>query len=176
MKISKESFILARARNIGHDLANAEFERLSKSLSKSRNEKAKIYLDEYGNEVHVRGPLVDRIRKTETLAERIARYDRLAAAVSASRASMQFALGEMFTNDPEEDPNDDSLLDNTEVRDEFGEVISPAAEPKMPAGKPAEPLMPVAGVSADEAVPAGSLEPSGMPSNTPEASDGAHTS
>lgn len=125
MKIKKEHFIMARARNIGQKLAEQEFERLSKIASKKDEKKIKIYLDEYGNEVHVKGPLVDRVRKTESLAERIARYDRLSAAVAASRASMVHALGDMFTDEPDEDPNDDTLMDNVEIRDDFGEVINP---------------------------------------------------
>ena len=134
MKIKKEHFILARARNIGQKLAEQEFERMSKLVSKKDEKKIKIYLDEYGNEVHVKGPLVDRVRKTESLAERIARYDRLSAAVAASRASMVHALGDMFTNEPDEDPNDDSLMDNVEIRDDFGEVINPTPVKKPEIG------------------------------------------
>lgn len=134
MKIKKEYFILARARNIGQKLAEQEFERLSKIASKKEEKKIKIYLDEYGNEVHVKGPIVDRVRKSETLAERIARYDRLSAAVAASRASMAHVFGDMFTDEPDEDPNDDSLMDNVEIRDDFGEVISPTPVEKPEIG------------------------------------------
>lgn len=121
MKIDKKHFILSRARNIGKVLAEEEF-KLLQERAKARVSTVKIYLDEYGNEVHVKGPIVDRVRKVETLQERIQRYDRLAAAVRASRASMMHAMGEMFTDDPDEDPEDDSLLDDTPSRDEFGDL------------------------------------------------------
>lgn len=133
MKLNKKDFIFARARNIGIELAEAEFARIKTKADEAAKNKVRIYLDEYGNEVHVRGPLVDRVRKIESLSERIARYDRLAASVRASRAAMMHAMGEMFTDEADEDPNDDSLLDNVPEKDDFGEdhyIKQPAAPEK----------------------------------------------
>lgn len=133
MKLNKKDFIFARARNIGMELAEAEFARIKTKVDNAAKAKVRIYLDEFGNEVHVRGPLIDRVRKIESLPERIARYDRLAASVRASRAAMMHAMGEMFTDEAEEDPNDDTLLDNVPERDVFGDehyVKQPAVPEK----------------------------------------------
>lgn len=135
MKLDKKAFIFARARNIGHTLAEEEFKRLQER-AKSKKSDVKIYLDEYGNEVHVKGPIVDRVRKVETLQERIARYDRLAASVRASRASMSYLMGEMFTDEDDEDPYDDSSMSDVVMKDDFGDDIpvkSPAKQEMTPA-------------------------------------------
>ena len=141
MKIDKKDFIFSRARNIGNVLAAKEWAKLQ-SLARARVSTVKVYLDEYGNEVHVKGPIVDRLRKVESLEERIKRYDRLAAAVRASRASMMHVMGEMFTEDPDEDPEDDSLLDDTPIRDEFGDLTPNPKRQEIGAQDGEEPAAP----------------------------------
>lgn len=139
MKIRKEQFVLARARNIGQKMAEAEFDRMTKLVSDKKKDRVKVYLDEMGNEVHVKGPLVDRVRKTESLAERIARYDRLYIAVRANRQAMQSMLFE----ESEEGDDDYSSMEDVETRDDFGEIVNtPQKEPEIgvqEGGQPAAP-------------------------------------
>lgn len=142
MKIDKTSYIKSRARNIGMDAAVKEFDnilskaKIAASDIKKAIEKApekangtaisfdvQMYFDEFGREVHVKGPIVDRVRKVESLKDKIARFDRLASTVAASR-NMNHMI-DMVTDAPDEDFEDDSLLDDTVIKDDFGEDITP---------------------------------------------------
>lgn len=148
MKIDKTSYIKSRARNIGMDAAVKEFDNIlskakiaaadiKKAIEKTP-EKAngtaisfdvQMYFDEFGREVHVKGPIVDRVRKVESLKDKIARFDRLAVTVANSR-NMNHMI-DMVTNAPDENVEDDSLLDDTIFKDDFGEDITPVKEPEI---------------------------------------------
>lgn len=148
MKVDKDLYLKMRARNIGMDKAVKEFNSILARAKKQAEDikkvqscqvddstgtvitmKVKMYFDEFGREVHVNGPLIDRVKKVETLQEKIARFDRLAAQVRNSRQNMHLAFGDMMT-DEEEDLEDDSLLDDTPIRDEFGDDITPVKRPE----------------------------------------------
>lgn len=177
MKLLKEQFIAGRIRHKTVELAEKEYTRLVKAREIRAKNAVNIYLDEYGNEVHVQGPLINRVRKVETLQERIARFDRLAAAVNASRQAMAFVANEIgvigvdkhgqpiFADGVIEDPADfDKLTDVPEI-DAFGEVI-PVAKPAQPEETPAD--NGGAGISGDEPVsqPSAPADPA-MPSPAP---------
>lgn len=173
MKIISTDFLLGRAKiNAAKDV-QASFDAFKASIAKLAKNASKVYLNEFGNEVHVNGPTV-AILKTETLREKIERLDRLAATVRANRAAMAQVYSDLGVvgvdrnGNPvveEEDPTDFSLLDDVEIKDEFGEPIEKpiVAEPKTAsqsdaandAGRP---------TLDDES--GGPAEPSGMPSDT----------
>lgn len=142
MKIDKNAYLKSRARNIGMDAAVKEFDNILskakiaaadiKKAIEKEPEKAngtaisfdvQMYFDEFGREVHVKGPIVDRVRKVESLKDKIARFDRLAATVANSRNINHMI--DMVTNAPDEDVEDDSLLDDIIIKDDFGEDITP---------------------------------------------------
>lgn len=158
MKISISDFLQGRAKIKAAQDVQASFDTFKASIAKFAKNASKVYLNEFGNEVHVNGPTV-AVLKTETLREKIERLDRLAATVRANRAAMAQVYHDMGivgvdrNGNPiveDEDPKDFSLLDDVEQRDDFGEVVAnsnkklsadadaPAGEPAAPTAKPAE--------------------------------------
>lgn len=143
MKVDMKLFLAGRRKLCasGHDLSVPKTKTVDLSASK-------IYLNEAGNEVHVSGPLVANLHESETLAQKIARFDRLAAMVRQNRAIMQSVLNE----DDDYEESDEELLDDSFADDvssdfdDFGDPIandnpSPvgATNGDEPAGKPAAP-------------------------------------
>lgn len=124
MEITKEIFYASRRKVEGIKVAQDSF-KVSKSfdtkIDKSSNIPSKMYLDEYGREIHVRGPLVASTQKPESLREKIARFDRLAEQVRRNRALMFGLLQDIEEDD--EDVCDDKLLDDVVELDPFGEPI-----------------------------------------------------
>lgn len=86
-----------------------------------------------GGEIHRGESVVDRISKPETLREKIARFDRLAARVRQDRQYLAMLGGEMLSPD-DEDP-DDFDFESGEIRDDFGDVVE---IPSQPVKKPVE--------------------------------------
>ena len=178
MKVSISDFIQSRAKIKAAQDVQASFDNFKASIAKFAKNASKVYLNEFGNEVHVNGPIV-AVLKTETLREKIERLDRLAATVRANRAAMMQVYNDMGVvgidkdGNPvveEEDPNDfsllddvetkdefgESLLDDVETKDEFGEVVAnsnkkPSADADAPAGEPAAPTAKPAVEQAAEA-------------------------
>ena len=152
MKISAIEFLHGRVKIKAAQDVQASFDSFKASIAKIAKNASKVYLNEFGNEVHVNGPTVAFL-KTETLREKIERLNRLAATVRANRAAMAQVYNDMGfvgidkNGNPvveQEDPNDFSLLDDVEQRDEFGDVIvnsnkKPSADAGAPAGEPAAP-------------------------------------
>lgn len=139
MKIFDKDFIAGRAKAMSAAVVEKKLAEYKKAAELRKKNASKIYLDEYGNEVHINGPVVETVHKVETLQERIARYDRLAAAVRASRQAMNFVANEMgvigvdkhgqpiFGKDVVEDPEDFEKLSDVEEIDDFGDVIEKPA-------------------------------------------------
>lgn len=150
MKISMSDFLQGRAKIKAAQDVQAAFDNFKASVVKFAKNASKVYLNEFGNEVHVNGPTV-AVLKTETLREKIERLDRLAAVVRANRAAMSQVFEDMgvvgIDKDgrpviEEEDPTDFGLLDDVEQRDEFGDIVAnsnkkPSADADAPAGEPA---------------------------------------
>lgn len=164
MKISMSDFLQGRAKIKAAQDVQAAFDSFKSSIAKFSKSASKVYLNEFGNEVHVNGPTV-AVLKTETLREKIERLDRLAATVRANRAAMAQVFDDMGVvgidknGNPvveEEDPTDFGLLDDVEQRDEFGDIVAnsnkkPSADADAPAGEPAAPTAKPAAEQAAEA-------------------------
>lgn len=134
MEITKEIFLESRRKVDGITSAKVTaFDNVRKA--KSEEQPKKVFLDVYGREIHVNGPLVASTSKPESLREKIERFDRLAERVRMSRAIMMDTLDEF--DGPDEDPDDDTLLDDTPELDPFGDPIVAEPTPVKPA--PAEP-------------------------------------
>lgn len=159
----KEIFIEAHKKACGKSVYAKQLEDFMKTLPDVKSH-SEVYLNEFGNEVHVNGPVAESLMKEETLQERIARFDRLADTVAAIRMARSMGLIEGETDEFEEDVNDDSLLDDIEIRDDFGDIVEKVsvAEPKNSAS--AAQTMPAASVSGDEPVDASGTD-SGMQSD-----------
>lgn len=163
MKVSISDFIQSRAKIKAAQDVQASFDSFKASIAKFAKNASKVYLNEFGNEVHVNGPKV-AILKTETLRKKIERLDRLAASVRANRAAMSQVFDDMgivgIDKDgrpviEEEDPTDFGLLDDVEQRDEFGDIVAnsnkkPSADADAPAGEPAAPTAKPAAEQAAE--------------------------
>lgn len=114
----------------------------------SEQEPDSVYLNEYGSEVHVNGPNVVPVGKPESLREKIARFDALAARVRESRAIMAGLASELEPDDDDEDLLDDSFVDDGDDYDSFGDIVerpnlsTSASDGEGPAVKPAGPQQP----------------------------------
>ena len=164
MKISVTEFLHGRAKIKAAQDVQASFDAFKASIAKFAKNASKVYLNEFGNEVHVNGPTV-AVLKTETLREKIERLNRLAATVRANRAAMAQVYNDLGVvgidknGNPvveEEDPNNFSLLDDVEQRDEFGDIVAnsnkmPSADADAPAVEPAAPTAKPAAEQAAEA-------------------------
>lgn len=116
-----EIFVAQHKKAMGEEKARKMLEDVKKAY-KSEEKPKKVYISVYGGEVHVNGPVVVQVEKPETLAEKIARFERLAETVRANRSLMS-QLAHDIISDDEEDINDDSLLDDVEDLDAFGEPV-----------------------------------------------------
>ena len=153
--LDKQIFIGMYKKAIGASRAAKMFEE-AQSIQKEQKTHSEVFLNEFGNEVHVKGDLAASLLKGETLKERIARFDALAERVAAIRLARQ--VGILPSEDVEEDVNDDSLLDDVEIRDDFGDIVSVAepAKPEKSVSKETVPPMSAGDISGDEPVePAG---------------------
>ena len=169
MKILISDFLQGRAKIKAAQDVQASFDAFKASIAKFSKNASKVYLNEFGNEVHVNGPTV-AVLKTETLREKIERLDRLAATVRANRAAMAQVYNDLGVvgidknGNPvveEEDTTDFDLLDDVEQRDEFGDIVAnsnnkPSADADAPAGEPAAPTAKPAAEQAAEASDDGS--------------------
>lgn len=153
MEITKEIFLASRRKVDGIAAAAVSFpEPLAEDSEVDVSDiPSKMYLDEFGREIHVRGPLVAQVGKPESLREKIARFDRLAEQVARSRAIMMSTVDE-FGPDVDEDPDDDSFLDDIDETDPFGDPIVAEPLPAKPAV--AEPATKVSVAAADTKVDA----------------------
>ena len=98
-----------------------------------------------GGEIHRGESVVDRISKPETLREKIARFDRLAARVRQDRQYLAQIGGEMLSLD-DENP-DDFDFDDGEYVDDFGDIVVTPTQPVEPKVEPE--TVPVAEPTAD---------------------------
>ena len=93
-----------------------------------------------GGEIHRGESTVDRISKPETLREKIARFDRLAARVRENRMYMAELGGEIFS--PDEENPEDFDFESGEIRDDFGDRVTIPSQPVEPKVEPE--IVPVA--------------------------------
>ena len=129
MQLNKDDFIKSHAKAGGSKLAEQLYNRLQAKIKSLPECPLKMYLSATGGEVQVNGPGSQSTRKPETLQEKIARFDRLAVQVAASRAVMH-GLSQELTDDDDIDAEDDDFADIIE-KDEFGDVIGkPSVQPK----------------------------------------------
>lgn len=91
--------------------------------------------------------MVDRITKTETLREKIARFDRLAARLRLDHQYLAQIGGEMLSPD-DENPDDFDFADGEYV-DDFGDIVVTPTQPVEPKAEPE--TVPVAEPTADPA-------------------------
>lgn len=119
-------FIEQHKQMLGSDKAKKMLESLKK-VSIDVKDAKKVYINVYGEEVHVNGPVAAALDKPETLAEKIARFERLAANVQAHRQLMASLVQEIVED--EEDPMADKEMEEIESEDEFGDPIILADEP-----------------------------------------------
>lgn len=129
--LSKDVFVKMYSKAIGKAQAEEMYDNVVSMLPKEKKP-SKVYLNAFGAEVHVNGDVAAAMNKGETLQERIARFDKLAAQVAAIRYAR--AMGMLPEDDgPEEDVNDFSKLDDVEIRDDFGDVVEnpSVAEPAL---------------------------------------------
>lgn len=83
-----------------------------------------------GGEIHRGDSAVDRISKPETLREKIARFDRLAARVRQDRQYLAQIGGEMLS--PDEEDLEDFDFESGEIRDDFGDSVEIPTQPDEP--------------------------------------------
>lgn len=158
LKISISDFLSSRKKISAAQDISSSFKQFQNNIKVFSEKAKKVYLNEFGNEVHINGPKIAIVQKTETLKEKVERLDRLAQAVRASRSAMMGVFEDMGVRGidkngqpvfDEEDPDDFSLLDDVQQVDEFGDIIAnsnikpsadavaPAVEPAAPTAKPA---------------------------------------
>lgn len=159
--LDKKTFVDMYKKAIGSSRAEKMFQEVQ-SIQKDKKDHSEVYLNEFGNEIHVNGDMAASLLKGETLKERIARFDALAERVAAVRLARQ--MGILPSEDVEEDINDDSLLDDVEIKDDFGDVIEKPtiAEKKESVASATVPPMSAAEVSDDESVSAAASVASDM--------------
>lgn len=98
-----------------------------------------------GGEIHRGESTVDRISKPETLREKIARFDRLAARVRQDRQYLAHLGGEMLS--PDDENPDDFDFDDGEYVDDFGDIVVTPIQLDEPEDEPE--TVPVAEPAAD---------------------------
>lgn len=96
---------------------------------------SKVYINVYGAEVHVNGPVVAFVKKTETLAEKVARFERLAANVKAQRQLM-YSLAKDMLEEDETEEEAEKAMEEVESVDEFGERYVVKSQPKLSFAEP----------------------------------------
>ena len=96
-----ELFIEIRKKAMGEDAAKKMLSLAKKSVE-GQVKPTKVYLNIYGNEVHVNGDVSASLSKGETLQEKIARFDRLSAQVSAIRLARQMGVLSLEDDDEED--------------------------------------------------------------------------
>lgn len=80
----------------------------------------KVYINVYGAEVHVNGPVAVGVARPETLKEKIARFNRLAANVKAHRQLMMGLYQDMVSDD-ETDEEAEKAMEEVVSVDDFGD-------------------------------------------------------
>lgn len=103
-----------------------------------------------GGEIHRGESVVDRISKPESLLEKIARFDRLAARLRQDRQYLAQIGGEMLSLDDENPDNFD--FDDGEYVDDFGDIVVTPTQPVEPKVEPE--TVPVAEPTGDPVEPA----------------------
>lgn len=156
MQLNKADFIASHAKAGGVNLADKLYAQLQAKIKSLPDCPLKVYLSATGGEVHVKGSTTASLKKPETLQEKIARFDRLAAQVSQSRAINYGLAQELEDDDSEIDAEADDFEDIVET-DDFGEIV---AKPAKSAGQ----------------VPAGSANGSAQPAGDEPASEPAQPS
>lgn len=96
---------------------------LKKQQPETKDTPKKVYISIYGGEVHVNGPLVSPVLKPETLAQKIARFERLAEHVRANRALLAELAQTGLFDDEESEEDEDKAMEEVESVDEFGEKV-----------------------------------------------------
>lgn len=128
-------FIEQHKRAQGEDAAKKMLENVKKSQIDTKNA-TNVYINVYGEEVHVNGPIVQPVAKFETLAEKIARFDRLAANVAANRALLlELSQSGVFDDSEETPEEEDKAMEEVESVDDFGDVVV-KSQPKMSFAEP----------------------------------------
>lgn len=95
----------------------------------------KVYINVYGAEVHVNGPVVSFLKKPETLAEKVVRFERLAAAVKAQRKLM-YSLAKDVLEEDETDEEADKAMEEVESVDDFGDSYVVKSQTHMNLAEP----------------------------------------
>lgn len=158
MKISEKDFIQAHIKQASAKTL-AELVKVSPEPTEEEQPK-NAYLSPTGGEIHVNGPTVQYLNKGESLAEKIARFDRLSEQVAQNRRLMAGLVEDMMSE--EEDPDDFDFIDGEDV-DEFGDIIEKAPV-KGVQPLPAEPAQPV----KEQVEPAPVAEPTATPEGDAE--------
>lgn len=134
MKISLNDFIQSHIKQ-------ASVTKLSELATARPQEDSpqRAYLSPTGGEIHVNGPTVQYIKKSESLAEKIARFDALSERVHADQRLMFGVVSDLVSED--DDPDDYDFADGNDV-DEFGDVIEkvPAKGEQPLSAEPAQPV------------------------------------
>lgn len=156
MKVSLSDFAQAHKKTCGLAIADKFIETAPELVSSDT-----FRLSPTGGEIHSGEPIVDRLKRYESLQEKIARFDRLADAVAYNRLRMM-QNGQLGIDD-DDDPEDYGFEQGEDL-DAFGDPIS-VAEPKKSDASASVPPIPAEPISGDEPVGSGSQDPSGMPSN-----------
>lgn len=158
-------FICQHKKACGEDKAKKMLESLKKQETKKEDHK-KVYISIYGGEVHVNGPVAVCVRKPESLAEKIARFEALAERVAANRMLVHQVINDTF-NEGDEDVLDDKIDDFDDV-DDFGELVEkqPVAKPKefTAEGSDTDNVGNDSVIADDESAQESSAEQSDMPS------------
>lgn len=126
LKGQRKAGTSAFAEKIAAQVAIAAKEPTKEDVEKGAVVKTFV-LSPTGGEIHRGESVVDRISKPETLREKIARFDRLAARVRQDRQYLAMLGGEMLSPD-DEDP-DDFDFESGEIRDDFGDVVEIPSQP-----------------------------------------------
>lgn len=132
-----EIFICQHKKACGEEAAKKMLETLKK---KQPDVKAatKVFINVYGEEVHVNPAPSMPLVKAETLAEKIARFDRLSAVVASNRSLLQEMAESGFFDDDEEDIMAEKEMEDVEEVDDFGEHFVVKSQPKMSFAEPKE--------------------------------------
>lgn len=107
----------------GEENAKKMLEDVKKSHLDEEKRAKKVFINVYGAEVHVNGPIIASVNKPETLRQKIARFDRLAENVRANRALLnELAQSGLFDDETETDEESDKEIESVVDVDDFGDV------------------------------------------------------
>lgn len=151
MQVDINDFVLSQRKVNGKEVV----EKIVSAIPEPLSDKT-VQISPVGGEIHSGESLVDRVGESETLAQKIARFDRLAQTVVQNRAYMLHMAQEMMGDDGEPD---DIYGDEFDDVDPFGDIIEKSSEKPDGVASANESAAPTAGPTEEqEAEPSGDAD------------------